>query len=35
MVAMPEDDIEMDLTYKSEQTSLKSLLSLNTCSLYD
>ena len=28
MVAMPEDDIEMDLTYKSEQTSLKSLLSL-------
>jgi len=28
MVAMPEDDIEMDLTYKSEQTSLKSLMSL-------
>ena len=28
MVAMPEDDIEMDLNYKSEQTSLKSLLSL-------
>ena len=28
MVAMPEDDIEMDLTYKSEQTSLKSLLSI-------
>ena len=28
MVAMPEDDIEMDLNYKSEQTSFKSLLSL-------
>ena len=28
MVAMPEDDIEMDLTYKSEQAALKSLLSL-------
>jgi hypothetical protein len=28
MVAMPEDDIETDLTFKTEQTSFKSLLSL-------
>jgi hypothetical protein len=28
MVAMPEDDIETDLTFKSEQTSFKSLISL-------
>jgi len=28
MVAMPGDDIETDLTFKSEQTSFKSLLSL-------
>lgn len=28
MVAMPEDDIETDLSFKTEQTSLKSLLSL-------
>ncbi|HUU99704.1 MAG TPA: AsmA-like C-terminal region-containing protein, partial [Bacteroidales bacterium] len=27
-VAMPEDDIEMDLLYKSDQTSFKTLLSL-------
>jgi len=28
MVTMPEDDIETDLTFKSEQTSFKSLISL-------
>jgi hypothetical protein len=28
MVAMPEDDIETDLTFKSEQTSFKSLISM-------
>jgi hypothetical protein len=28
MVAMPEDDIETDLTFRSEQTSFKSLISL-------
>ncbi len=28
MVAMPEDDIETDLSFKSEQTSFKSLISL-------
>lgn len=28
MVAMPEDDIETNLTFKSEQTSFKSLISL-------
>ncbi len=28
MVAMPEDDIETDLTFKTEETSFKSLLSL-------
>ena len=28
MVAMPEDDIETDLTFKSEQSAFKSLLSM-------